>query len=91
VIHYQSGEVCRDLQVLPWVIGFDVKAQLVAAVNQARQQLVDAVFFLVGPFANRIHQLPPVVPQIRGGLHPPRVIGVGGEELLEVVVVEIRV
>jgi len=91
VVHHQRGDVGGDLEILLRLIGLDVQGEFVAAVDQARQQLVDGVFFLVRPLADGAHQLPPALSQVGGGFHPAGRIRFNGEELLQIVVVEVRV
>jgi len=91
VVHHQGGDVGRDLEVLLRILRLQVQAQIVAPVDQAGQQLVDPVFLFVGPLAGPSSSTAAALAQIRRGLRPAVGVRPGGEELFEVVVVEIRI
>src|SRR3989442_456102 len=52
IIHHQRGDVGGHLQVHVPVGGFDVEAELVAAVDQPAQEFVHAVLSFVRPLAD---------------------------------------
>src|SRR5262245_8902557 len=66
-----------------------VKPQLIATINQPREQLINSVLFLIRPLADRFHQRTTVLAQIDGSLNTSSRIGRRRKKLTKVVVVEV--
>src|ERR1700726_3160456 len=87
IIHHQRCDIRRDAKILLRVIVEHVQLELVAAVNNPRQELVYPELFLVRPLAHRVHQPSSPLAQITARFQPRW----RGEELPQIGVVEIRI
>src|SRR5713226_8421003 len=65
VIHHQRGDERAYSKILLRIVVEHVELELVAAVDQPREEFVHPEFFLMRPLAHRVHQPPPPLAQIR--------------------------
>src|SRR6266480_3402564 len=84
-IHHQRRNERGDAKILLRIVVMHVEPELVAAVDQPREEFVHAELFLIRPLAHGVHQPPPPQTQIPARFQPCR----RGEELPEIGVVEI--
>src|SRR5205085_4088747 len=52
IIHHQRRNESRDAEILLRIVVEDVKIELVATVDETREQFVDPEFFLIRPLAD---------------------------------------
>src|SRR3984893_6266313 len=90
IIHHQRGDERRHAKILLRIVVEHVELELVATVDQSREEFVPPEFFLIPPLANRIQQSPPRPAQIRARIDPSRA-GRRREKLAKIGIVEIRI
>src|SRR4026208_411199 len=91
IVHDESREGARDLQVWRWVAGLEVEVELIASLDQPVEQFVNPVFLLVGPLGHRIHQRPPLLAQPVGCFHPASAEWVSAKKSHEIFVVNVGI
>src|SRR6266404_5256276 len=72
IIHHQRRDVGGDAKILLRIVVLDAQSELIAAIDQAREEFVDPEFLLVRPLRDRIHQSLPPLTQITACLDPGR-------------------
>src|SRR4051812_28036945 len=75
IIHHQRRDERGHAEILLRIVVQHEEIELVATVDQAREQFVHPEFFLVRPLANGIQQTSPPSPQINRGRDPARAGG----------------
>src|ERR1051326_6588836 len=90
IVHDQRGDERGDAEILLRIVVEHEQIELIAAVDQTREQFVHPEFFLVRPLADRIQQAPPAPAQINRGCYPSRTRR-RGKELAQIGVVKIGV
>src|ERR1700736_267711 len=87
IIHDQRGDERTYPKILLRIVVQHVEPELVAAADETRQEFVHPKLFLIRPLADRVHQSPASLAQIRARFDP----GGRGEEFPQIGVVEIRI
>src|SRR6266487_822085 len=90
IIHHQRGDERGDSKILLRIVVEHMELELVAAIDQSRQEFVHPELFLIRPLANRVQQPPARPAQIRTRINPSRPCR-RGEELAQIGVVKIRI
>src|SRR5437588_3048173 len=72
IIHDQRGDERTYSKILLRIVIEHVELELVAAVDQSREEFVHPELFLIRPLADRVQQAPPRPPQIRACINPAR-------------------
>src|SRR5438105_7944831 len=84
IIHHQRRDVRCDSKILLRIVVLHAQAELIAPINQPRQQFVDPKFLLIRPLRNRVHQPSPPLAEITARLDPCR----RGAQLAKIDIVE---
>src|SRR5207237_9219397 len=56
IIHHQRRDERRDAKILLRIVVVHVKLELIAAVDQPREESVHTELFLIGPLRDRVHE-----------------------------------
>src|SRR6266404_6954116 len=87
IIHHQRGDERTYSKILLRIVVQHMEPELIATVDETREEFVYSELFLIRPLAHRVHQSPASLAQIRARFDP----GGRGEELPQIGVVEIRI
>src|SRR2546430_10643282 len=72
IIHHQRCNERSDPEILLRIVVQDQQIELVATIDETREQLIHPEFLFVRPLADGIQQAPPPSPQISRGGDPSR-------------------